>query len=132
MTTASTAMIAQAHGRGDREAVRRIVWQSILAVGALSLLFGLVSILFAGPILANVVGAKGMVATLGTQYLRVSSGGAFSIFFLLQLTSIQRALGSAKTPVALLVGGNALNLVLAVLLIFGAGPAPSWLRKNRW
>src|SRR5690606_3586647 len=36
-------------------------------------------------------------------------------------------LGSAKTPVALLVAGNILNLLLAVLLIFGEGPAPSWL-----
>ena len=38
-----------------------------------------------------------------TRYLRVILGRRFSIFFLLQLTAIQRALGSAKTPVALLV-----------------------------
>src|SRR4051812_36993937 len=43
LTTAAAAMIAQAHGRGDRDAVRRIVWQSILAVTALSLLFGVIS-----------------------------------------------------------------------------------------
>src|SRR6185503_14477997 len=48
LTTASTAMIAIAHGRGDKQAVRAIAWQSILAVGALSLLFGFVSIAFAG------------------------------------------------------------------------------------
>src|SRR6185503_17561549 len=37
LTTASAAMIARAHGRGDREEVRKLVWQSILAVSALSL-----------------------------------------------------------------------------------------------
>lgn len=125
LTTASTAMIAQAHGRGDRARVRALVWQSILAVTALSLLFGFLSIAFAGPILAGVVGAKGAVAALGTSYLRVNSGGAFSMFFLLQLTGIQRSLGSSKTPVALLVLSNVLNLFLAVLLVYGPGDAPA-------
>lgn len=129
LTTASTAMIAQAHGRGDRERVRALVWQSILAVTALSIFFGVTSVAFAGPILGSVVGAKGAVAALGTSYLRVNSGGAFSMFFLLQLTGIQRALGSSKTPVALLVLSNVLNLFLAVLLVYGPGDAPpvfSW------
>ncbi len=125
LTTASTAMIAQAHGRGDRPRVRALVWQSILAVSALSLIFGFLSLAFAGPILAGVVGAKGAVAALGTSYLRVNSGGAFSMFFLLQLTGVQRSLGSSKTPVALLVLSNVLNLFLAVLLVYGPGDAPS-------
>jgi Na+-driven multidrug efflux pump len=55
------------------------------------------------------------------------TAGSFSIFFLLQLTNVQRALGSAKTPVALLVTGNVFNVLLAVVLIFGPGPAPSYL-----
>jgi Na+-driven multidrug efflux pump len=56
-------------------------------------------------------------------------GGSFTIFVLLHLTTLQRALGSAKTPVGLLVGANVLNLVLAVLLVYGPGEAPpvfSW------
>ncbi len=102
----------------------RLVWQSLLAVAAVSLVFGLVSVAFAGPILAQVVGAKGAVAQLGTAYLRVNASGAFAMFFLLQLTGIQRALGSSKTPAALLVLANVLNLFLAVLLVYGPGPAP--------
>jgi putative MATE family efflux protein len=125
LTTASAALIAQAYGRRDTAAIRKLVWQSILAVGALSLIFGLVSIAFAGPILATVVGAKGQVASLGASYLRVNSGGAFSIFFLLQLTAIQRALGSSKTPMALMVLSNVLNLFFAVILVYGPGPAPA-------
>ena len=118
LTTASTAMIAQAHGRGDRAEVRRLAWQSMLAVAALSILFGLLSIGLAGPIVAGAVGAKGKVSELGTEYLRVIGGGSFSIYFLFQLTGIQRALGSAKTPVALLVASNVINLFLAVLFVF--------------
>jgi putative MATE family efflux protein len=124
LTTASTALIAQALGRRDRASVQELVWQSLLAVGALSLAFGLLGAAFAGPILSGVVGAKGRVAELGTAYLRISAGGAGAMFLLLQITGIQRALGSAKAPAALLVLSNVLNLFLAVLLVYGPGPAP--------
>lgn len=124
LTMASTAMIARAHGRGDLRLVRRIVWQSLLAVLAMSLVFGLASILLAGPILSGAVGAKGDVAALGAAYLRVSGGGAFSLFFLLQITGIQRALGSARAPFALLLLSNLLSLLLSVALVYGPGEAP--------
>ena len=40
------------------------------------------------------------------------------------MTTIQRALGSSKTPVAMLLLSNVLNLFLAVLLVYGPGDAP--------
>jgi Na+-driven multidrug efflux pump len=46
------------------------------------------------------------------------------MFFLLHLTTIQRALGSSKTPIAMLVGANVVNFFVAVLLVYGPGPAP--------
>jgi Na+-driven multidrug efflux pump len=70
------------------------------------------------------VGAKGQVAELGVAYLRVIVGGSASIFLLLHLTTLQRALGSSKTPIALLLAANVANLVLAVLMVYGPGPAP--------
>ena len=129
VSIATAALLAQYQGRGDREGVRRVAWQSLLLVTVLSVVFGLAGLLFADPLIRSVVGAKGAVADLSVAYLRVIVGGSFSIFFLLQLTSMQRALGSSKTPVAILLGSNALNLFLAVLLCYGPGPAPpvfSW------
>jgi putative MATE family efflux protein len=125
VSIATAALIGNRHGRGDHDAVSRLAWQSMLLVGALSVAFGFVGVVFAGPLLHDVVGAKGPVAELGTRYLRVIVGGSFSIFFLLQLTAIQRSLGSSKTPVAMLVASNVLNLVLAVLLVYGPGEAPA-------
>ncbi|OJY26599.1 MAG: hypothetical protein BGO98_06130 [Myxococcales bacterium 68-20] len=127
VSTAAAALISNRKGGGDQAGVQRAAWQSILVIGALSVLLGVLGGLGAGVIVHDLIGAKGDVADVATSYLRVAMLGSFSIFFLLQLTNIQRALGSAKTPVALLVAGNALNLVLAVLFIFGSGPAPSWL-----
>jgi putative MATE family efflux protein len=130
ISTATSALLSMHQGAGDSRAVRAVAWQSLLLVGALSVVFGVLGVGLAGPIVRDVVGAKGAVAAVATSYLRVIVGGGFTIFFLLQLTTMQRALGSAKTPASLLVGGNVLNLVLAVLLVFGDGPAPGplgWL-----
>lgn len=129
VSTAAAAILAQRKGAGDHEGVQRAAWQSMIIIGGLSLLLGLVGGLGAGFIVRDLIGAKGDVATVATSYLRIMTAGSFSIFFLLQLTNVQRALGSAKTPVALLVTGNVFNVFLAIVLIFGPGPAPplfSW------
>jgi putative MATE family efflux protein len=124
ISTATGALLSQQKGAGRNDSVQRTAWQSLLVVAALSLFFAVLGVGFAGPIVRDVIGAKGEVAFAATRYLRVIVGGSFSIYFLLQLTSIQRALGASKTPVALLVAGNVLNVFLAILFIFGPGPAP--------
>ncbi len=127
VSTAAAALLAQHKGAGDAVGIQRTAWQSILVVLVLSIVFGVLGVGLAGPIVRDVVGAKGEVAIVAERYLRVMVGGSFTIFFLLQLTTIQRALGSSKTPVSLLVGGNVLNVALAIILIYGPGPAPAML-----
>jgi putative MATE family efflux protein len=124
LSVATATILSRRQGAGDTDEVRRVSSQSLVLVLALSALFFVVAIVGAGALMRDVVGAKGRVAALGTSYLRTMIGGSFSIFLLLHLTTIQRALGSAKTPIALLLGANALNLVLAVLLVYGPGEAP--------
>ncbi|HWA74252.1 MAG TPA: MATE family efflux transporter [Polyangiaceae bacterium] len=124
LTVASGALLSRYQGEADPVGVRRIAIQSLLLVLALSLLFAAVGVLGAPWLIHDAVGAKGAVAALSVPYLRVMMGGSFTIFLLLHLTGILRAIGSSKTPVALLVGANVLNLVLAILLVYGPGPAP--------
>ena len=124
VSTASSAIVSNRAGAQDDKGVQSAAWQSILVVSALGVLFGILGIAFAGTIVRDIIGAKGGVALFATRYLRVVVGGSFTIFLLLQLASIQRALGSAKTPVALLLAGNVLNVLLAIVLMFGPGPAP--------
>jgi len=125
LSVATAIMISRRHGEGDHEGVKRVAWQSLLLVVGLSLTFGVLAVGLAGPLMRDVVGAKGRVAALGTEYLRVMVGGSFTIFVLLHLTTLQRALGSSKTPILMLVGSNVLNFFLAVLLVYGPGDAPA-------
>ena len=122
ISTATSTLVSHQKGAGKLDSVQRTAWQSLLIVAGLSAFFAVLGLALAGPIVRDVIGAKGDVAYEATRYLRVIVGGSFSIFFLLQMTAIQRALGSAKTPVALLVAGNVLNVFLAILLIFGPEP----------
>jgi len=124
LSVAAGAIVSRRHGEGDMAGVRRVAWQSTLLVAGLALVLGLIGALGARPLMADVVGAKGQVAELGAQYLRVIVGGSFTIFLLLHFTTLQRALGSSKTPASVLVSANVINLVLAVLMIYGPGEAP--------
>ena len=125
LSTAAASIVSQRHGARDDEGTRHASWQSTLMVLALGAVFAFVGLFFARPIMIDVIGAKGEVADLGVRYLRVIVTGSFTMFLLLHLTSLQRALGSAKTPASLLVLGNVLNFFLALLLVFGPGPAPA-------
>ena len=122
--TATVARIAPALGSSDLRGVRRATWQGFWLVGVLSLFFGALGLFGAEFLIVDVMHVKGSAASLGVRYLQVMLGGAFSICLLLQVTNTLRALGHAKTSAALLIGGNALNIVLNVLFVYGEGPAP--------
>ena len=108
VSTAASVLVSQAKGAGDDAGVRRTAWQSMIVVGALSLLFGLVGLFGSGFVVETVIGAKGAVAEVATRYLRVMVGGSFSIFFLLMvvavallLTGLRRGLTAAPTLAAI-------------------------------
>ncbi|OIP44781.1 MAG: hypothetical protein AUK47_00370 [Deltaproteobacteria bacterium CG2_30_63_29] len=124
ISNGSVALIARRAGEGDREGVREAAWQSLLLMTFASVAVGLVGILGANWVATDVMQMKGEVARLGGDYLQVMLGGAFSMFLLLQVTAILRALGHARSAASLLVAGNALNVLLNAVLIYGTGPHP--------
>lgn len=124
LSVATGAILSRKQGAGDEAGVRRVAFQSLLLVALLGVAFGLLGVLGGSFLMRDVMSVKGEVARLGAEYLRVQIGGSVTIFLLLHLTTIQRALGSSKTPVSMLVLANVVNLVLAVVLMYGEGPAP--------
>src|SRR5690606_19554045 len=118
-------IISRRHGEGDEEGGRRVAWQSLLLLMFLIVAFAAIGLFGADFLLRDVMNAKGLVAEVGVPYLQVTMAGSGSIFLLLHLITIQRALGSSKTPITMLVLANAANLLLAVLLVYGPGEAPT-------
>ncbi|MCA9641017.1 MAG: MATE family efflux transporter, partial [Myxococcales bacterium] len=129
LSIATVALMSRRQGEGDEQGSRHVAWQSVLVMGALALLFLVIGVFGAETLMVDVVGAKGEVARLGTNYVRVGIGGSFTMFFLLHLTALPRALGSSKMPIAFLLGANVLNFFLSILMVYGPGKAPdvfSW------
>lgn len=129
LSIATGTLISHKHAQGDEAGVRRVAWQSLLLLTFISAAFAVIGLFGSGWLLEDVMRTKGMAAEVGIPYLTVTMTGSCSIFLLLHLITIQRALGSSKTPISMLVFANAANLLFAVLFVFGPGPAPpifSW------
>lgn len=127
ISVAAASMVSRAWGRGDKDEARRIAWQSGLLVLGLGIVLAVVGGLGARTLLTSVIGVKGQVAERGSDYLSVVMGGGVTMFLMLHCASLLRAVGSAKTPVFLLLLGNVFNFFFAVLFVYGSGSAPSFL-----
>jgi len=125
--TAAAARVAQHKGEGDPAAAARAAWCSVGLVLALGAICLVAALLFSGPIVRVLMGARGPTARIAENYLRIMLGGSITVFLTLHLTSLLRAVGRVRHGVAAMVLGNAFNAVLAAVLIFGAGPSPRWV-----
>lgn len=125
IATASVAIVSRRAGQNDRIGVTRTTYQSLIIILVMSVAFGLLGVFGNDFVVRTVLQAKGETADIAASYLTIILGGCFSMFFLLQFTSLLRAVGHAKTAATLLIAGNALNVVLNIFLIYGPGPHPA-------
>ncbi|HEY1133718.1 MAG TPA: MATE family efflux transporter [Nocardioides sp.] len=120
----TTAAVARLLGAGD---LRRALDQGIdgiwLAV-VLGVVVTAVGVPLAHPLVAA-FGAGETVTDFGTAYLRVALFGAVPLLVMLAATGVLRGLQDVRTPLVVAIAGNGLNVVLNLLLVFGAGPFPA-------
>ncbi len=117
----STALLAQASrrlGAGDAAGARAFNRRAQWFMVWLGLLLGALTALPAAP-MADLMRVEGEARSGAIAYLVVSNLGCAPMFVLMQTTAAMRAAGEAAMPLLLLLGANALNLALAVPLLFG-------------
>jgi len=119
----TTGSVARSLGAGDRRGAlaRGIdgVWLAVV-IGAAATVLG---ILLTDPLVAS-FGAEPEVRRQAAAYLRVAFLGTTPLLVMLATTGILRGLQDTRTPLAVAVAGNALNIALNLLLVYGAGPVP--------
>jgi putative MATE family efflux protein len=76
-----------------------------------------------GPLVA-LLGPGPGVTEHATTYLRIALLGITPLLLMLAATGVLRGLQDTRTPLAVAVTGNAANLLLNVVLVFGVGPLP--------
>lgn len=116
----TTASVARRLGAGDR-------WGALtLGIDGLWLAV-LVGIVVTAPVvllahaLTRAVGAGPQVAGAATSYLHIAAFGITPLLLMLAATGVLRGLQDTRTPLVVAVTGNLLNIVLNVLLVYGAG-----------
>jgi len=116
----TTASVARHLGAGD---TRRALAQGVDGIW-LAVLIGVLTTLLGVALtdqLVGVFGAGSQVSEQATTYLRIAFLGTTPLLVMLAATGVLRGLQDTRTPLYVAVGGNALNIVLNVALVYGAG-----------
>ncbi|MCA9562881.1 MAG: MATE family efflux transporter [Myxococcales bacterium] len=125
VSNAAVAIISRYFGRGDQSSLNHATWNSITVVAVLSIIFGAFGYFGAPFLTGGMVGLEGETQQIAESYLKIIVGHSWTIFFLLHLTAVMRALGDAKWPTIILIAANVLNIFLDVLFVYGPGDAPA-------
>lgn len=116
----STAVVARLLGAGQRRRGLELGVQAMWLGLLLGVLIGAATWL-AAPQLAAWLGASGEVHTHAVAYARWSLPGLPGMLLMLAATGTLRGLADARTPLVLAVGAAVINVLLDLLLVFGAG-----------
>lgn len=116
----TTSSVARRIGAGDlRGAIAQGVdglWLAV-AIGTVATVLG---IALARP-LVDLLGASDQLAGPAADYLRIAFLGTVPLLLMLAATGVLRGLQDTKTPLVVAVAGNALNIVLNLLLVYPLG-----------
>ena len=116
----TTASVARHLGAGDRSGALAQgidgVWLAVL-IGLVTTVAGVAA---TGPLVAA-FGVDGEVAAHATTYLRIAFLGTTPLLIMLATTGVLRGLQDTRTPLVVAVAGNALNILLNLLLVYGVG-----------
>lgn len=119
----TVALVAQSFGAQLRDEANNVVRQSLVLASAIALFVCIIGFLFSHQIMM-LLGGRGEVLMLSTNYLRIVFIG-----FLFQILSFSinyafRGAGDMKTPMLIMLVATTLNIILDPLLILGIGFFP--------
>ena len=116
----TTAAVARLHGAGEVERAGAIAAQALWVAVAIGVALALVLVVFAGPFVA-LLGGDGEVGRLAARYVRISAPGVLCALIAFAGQGFLRGVSDLRTPLIVLVAGNAANVVLELLLVYGFG-----------
>lgn len=116
----TTAQVARLHGAGEEAAAGRIAAQALWLASALGLLLLLAIAALAEPLVA-LFGTTAQTAQLAVSYLRIAAIGLPFALVALAGQGWLRGVADLRTPLAIVIAANLLNLALDLLFVYGLG-----------
>ena len=118
VSVGAVAILSSLLGAGKKDKARGIANLAFWLMLVSSLVLGVACWWWSQPLI-DLQAGSGLSADQGREYLEVLSLGTFTMFLLMHITGVMRAMGNAVWPVALMFGSNALNIALDFALVFG-------------
>lgn len=118
-TYATTAAVARLSGAGRGDDLRVLAAQALWLGGAVGLLGALVVVIL-GPLWVGALGGTGETADDAVAYLRIAAPGLALALLGMAAQGWLRGTGDLRTPLVIVVIGNAINVVLNPVLVYGA------------
>jgi putative MATE family efflux protein len=115
---ATTAQVARADGAGRRPLADSLGVQAAWLSLAVGIALTALTVALA-PRLVDAFGAEGRTAEFAVTYLRIAALGLPFAFLALGAQGYLRGLGDLRTPLVIVVAGNAVNVVLELLFVYG-------------
>ena len=116
-------LISQATGANEHTLARRFAWQGIWMAIPLGIMMAALSLL--PPDLFHLLGATDSVAFLADDFFDIRVLGAPLVLTNIALSAWFQGRGDTKTPMHASLWGNAINIGLDPILIFGLLGAPA-------
>jgi putative MATE family efflux protein len=123
LSMGATVIVAHAYGAREHASINVAAKQSAVATLVMSLVIAIVVFVFAEPML-RWMGADSEVIAQGTRFQQISAVGYVFMALMFVLGGAMRGVGDTRTPMLVTAGINVINVVVALPLIFGAGPVP--------
>ena len=114
----SSALIARSIGAGNLLQAKEIAQKATMIATFAGLFFGLITVLFARPLL-SIMGAEPIVLANSVRYFRVVGSASVFIAIMLIFGSILRSSGDTLTPMKVSFWVNIVHIGLDYILIFG-------------
>lgn len=118
-TYATTAAVARLSGAGRGDDLRALAAQA-LWLGAAAGALGAVVVVAFGPLWVAALGGRGEAADEAVVYLRIAAPGLALALLGMAAQGWLRGTGDLRTPLVIVLVGNAINVVLNPVLVYGA------------
>jgi len=114
----TTAQVARATGAGEDLTAARLGAQCLWLSLAFGVLVALAVALLAAPVV-DAIGVEAQTGVYAVTYLRIAAIGIPSAFLAIGGQGFLRGVSDLRTPLAIIIAGNVVNLVLELVLVYG-------------
>ncbi len=124
VATGATAVVARLIGAREPQAASRVMQQSLLVGAAIGAVLTVVLSCFSVQAIGFYQPEPDVLA-IGSTYMRIVAMSFLMQGILWVGNASLRGAGDTRTPLFLMLGVNALNIVTSLLFLYGVGPIPS-------